>query len=111
MAWPKIAIDSNGRHYTLKEITPGAMMDLLEAAGTASINSGYVRYSTAIVSVTAIDDVPVAAPTDKIQLRALGERIGNAGVIAIFDVLFGEDRAEGAKEDVKPDADMETAKN
>jgi hypothetical protein len=102
MSDQKVATDTNGRKYTLRELTPGSFMDLLEAAGGASQNAGYLRYAMAVASVIDIDGVPVPMPQDRRQLRALGDKIGNDGMIAIFNVLFPQDSVPGTVDTSDP---------
>ena len=99
-------IDSgDGRTFDLREINPGDMLDLIEAAGSASASDAWMRYAVMICSVEAIDGKPVM-PTTKNAIRELGRRIGNAGMealaIAIYPVVDQEERAV---------SEFETAKN
>ena len=96
-------VDSTGRKIAVTALDPADMLDLLEAAGDASANSGYMRYAMVICSVSNIDGVPVPRPTKKNEIKALAKRLGNEGFAAVTKSLFGDDNA------AKDDAD--TAKN
>lgn len=85
----KSATDENGKRYTIRVLDPADMLDLLEAAGDLSGNAGWVRYAMMLCSVSEIDGVPVPMPAKKSDVRALAKRIGNAGLKAIDQVLFG----------------------
>ncbi|AQS87910.1 hypothetical protein AA101099_1525 [Neoasaia chiangmaiensis NBRC 101099] len=85
-----------GRRLTLREIDPGDMLDLIEAAGSAmngASASAWLSYAQMVCSVTAIDGVPVQMPASKAEVKELARRIGNDGV-AVLHPLFG-DEADG----------------
>lgn len=103
---PLTATDGT-RKFTLRVLDPADTLDLLEAAGDASSNAGWVRYAMAVCSVAEIDGVPVPMPANKDAIRAQGRRLGNVGFAAIAKVLFGSADTESA-----PTGDAtETAKN
>ena len=83
----------DGRVLDTRELNPGEMLDLMEAAGNASDNSGYLRMAFLICSVAAIDSVPIPMPATKQQVRNLGVRIGNDGMVQL--PLLGEVRLAG----------------
>jgi hypothetical protein len=100
----RTATDANGRKYTLREITPGQFMDVLEAAGKSSQNGGYLRYAMTVCAVADIDGVPVPMPSNQNQLRANAERIGNDGMAAIFAALYPSQKEDDS-------SILESAKN
>ena len=94
----------DGRVLDTRELNPGEMLDLMEAAGNASDNSGYLRMAFLICSVAAIDSVPIPMPATKQQVRNLGVRIGNDGMVALNNWAYG------AKDDA-PAPSVDIAKN
>jgi hypothetical protein len=85
---PMVVTDGRGRTIRLREMNPGDMMDLLEAAGPASTNQGYLQYATAVITVAEIDGVPVPKPRNQDQLRAAAVRLGNDGLVAVTRHLY-----------------------
>lgn len=75
--------DSLGRVITLRQLTPGDTLDLIEAGGNASENSLWMRYAMTVATVAAIDGMPIPLPITKAQVRALACRIGNEGMTAL----------------------------
>ena len=52
----------DGRVFTLQEIDPGDMLDLIEAAGSAmnsEASSAWLGYAQSLATVVEIDGVPV----------------------------------------------------
>ena len=98
-----IVKDTNGREIEIRVLDPDEMLDLLEAAGDASTNQGYMRYAMVAASVSKIDGVPVLMPDTKTELKAVAKKLGNAGMVAVSDFLFKKPEAEIS--------DKETAKN
>jgi hypothetical protein len=88
--------DAGGRKLTLRALDPADMLDLLEAAGDASVNQGYIRYAMVVCSVEQIDNLPIPAPSSKDQIKALGRRLGNTGFSAAAKALFGDPAAPAA---------------
>ena len=82
--------DKAGRKIGLRDLDPGDMLDLLEAAGTSSTNEGYMRYAMVIASLSSIDDVPVPAARTKEQMRGNAKKLGNDGFAAVAEALFGK---------------------
>lgn len=96
-----------GHTLGLKEINPGDMLDLIEAAGSAmsSASAGaWLGYAQMICSVTSIDGVPVQMPITKDEVRNLATEIGNDGVAALSPIFY-------PKADAKTSDATETAKN
>lgn len=112
-AGTKDVTDANGRVISYREMSPADMLDLLEAAGTASQNGGWVAYAITICSVTAIDGRAVPTPRTKDQVRALATRLGNVSYVALANAMFGP---APVADDADPDAPagnsmVDTAKN
>jgi hypothetical protein len=99
--------DANGVVYTTKELDPGDVLELLEAAGDASSNAGWVRYAMVVASITAINDVPIPQHTSKQDIVMLAKKIGNVGITAITSAMFGPAKAPA----MAALAEVETAKN
>ena len=88
-----VVTDAKGRKITIQPLDPGDMLDLMEAAGDASSNVGYVRYAMVVCSVIMIDAVPVPRATKKAEIKALGRKLGNDGFSAVANATFGDDAA------------------
>ena len=88
MAEPTIITDADGRKLELREMTLADQLDLLDAAGDSSGNSGYVRMVTLLFMVAKIDGAPVPPPANKKQIRLHATRLGNAGLVALYAHLF-----------------------
>ncbi len=87
-AMPDSVTDAQGRVLKLHVMDPMDMLDLYEAAGDVAGNATWVRYAMILASVTQIDDLPIPAPKTKDQIRALGKRLGNDGLVAVAKVMF-----------------------
>ena len=84
---------SGGRKLTLREVDPGDMLDLIEAAGSAMNGASaatWLGYAQMVCSVTAIDGVPVQMPATKLEVKDLARRIGNDGVSVLCPLFEGE---------------------
>lgn len=101
-------IDGRGRKFITKELDPGDLLDLLEAAGSNSGNSAWLRLAMVVCSVTAIDGVPLPLATTKQDVRTAAKQIGNDGLVALNKALLGDDTAGAAPSDVEA---KDTAKN
>ncbi|GAO00437.1 hypothetical protein Gxy13693_048_007 [Komagataeibacter xylinus NBRC 13693] len=95
---------SDGRTITYRERGPGDVLALLEF-GPDSPSPAWVEYALMVCSVEAIDGVPAMRPKSRVQLEQLANQIGNTGITALSDVLFGADGADIAA------AESTTAKN
>ncbi|GBQ09731.1 hypothetical protein [Swaminathania salitolerans] len=103
---PDMVEFGEARRLGLRELDPGDLLDLIEAAGSVMAGeaaSAWLDYAQMICSVSAIDGVPVPMPGTKDEIRALARRIGNDGLAALHPV-FAEARA--AEETM-----LDTAKN
>ena len=83
----EIVTDAGGKKITVQQLDPGEFLDLLEAVGAASTNSGYVGYSSIIAAAREIDGVPLPFPIDKKGIKAAAKRLGNAGIAAVSTAL------------------------
>lgn len=90
MTNPTTITDAKGREIAVTVLGPADMLQLLEAAGDASSNAGYVRYASVIYSVSAIDGIPVPKPSMKKHILDNAARLGNEGFAAVATHLFGD---------------------
>ena len=109
MTLPSEIDSGDGRSFALREVNPGDMLDLIEAAGSAASSSAWMRYALMICSVNAIDGKPIMMPTTKQGVRELGRKIGNIGMEALAHIHYPED--DRAKEDGFIDTETEALKN
>ncbi|KXU99232.1 hypothetical protein AD929_15665 [Gluconobacter potus] len=94
----------DGRKFTLKEVDPGDMLDLIEAAGSAMSGASagaWLGYAQQIATVSEIDDVPVPFPKTKEEVKALARRLGNSGVVALQKVFMADQEAVSGVEAAK----------
>ncbi|AOX20598.1 hypothetical protein [Kozakia baliensis] len=94
---PHEVTTAEGRRLALKEIDPGDMLDLIEAAGSAmngASATSWLSYAQMICSVTAIDGVPVQMPASKEEVKELARRIGNDGVAVLHPFFMEDEDAE-----------------
>lgn len=94
MALPASITIPDGRVFKLKEVDPGDMLDLIEAAGSAmngQAASAWLGYAQMIATVSEIDDVPVPFPGSKAEVKNLARRIGNAGIVALQKAIMPEE--------------------
>jgi len=95
---------ADGRKLGLKEIDPGDMLDLIEAAGSAMSGAAagaWLGYAQMIATVTSIDGVPVQFPVTKDEVKDLARKIGNGGIVELQKTLAPEKAAEAAKDTAK----------
>ena len=105
MPLPSEITTSDGRVFKLKEVDPGDMLDLIEAAGSAmngQASGAWLNYASMVATVSEIDDVPVLFPKTKDEVKDLARRLGNTGVIALQKAFMAEDGGL---------SEVETAKN
>ncbi len=96
----------DGRRFSLREVDPGHMLDLIEAAGTAAGSAAWMRYALMICAVSAIDGKPVFMPHTKDAVRDLGRRIGHEGMAALSRAHY-----PGRHEESEPIAEKDGIKN
>ena len=87
-AAPEVVTDAKGRRLTLRVLETDDTLNLLEAAGEASGNAGYMRYAQVICSVAKIDDVSMPRINTKPLLLSTAKLVGNAGLVAVARALF-----------------------
>ncbi len=85
------ARDALGRRLSVRRMSALDRLRLFKAIGSElAQNSPYLGVAMLASSVTAIDDIPVPAPTTERQLEALVQRLGDEGLDAIADALAYE---------------------
>jgi len=92
--------DARGRVFTLRKPPLLAQYRIIEVMGKSADIDTYRRMVTPLIYITGIDDDPITPPTNKMQLEALIQRIGDDGLTAVSECLeehFGK----------KPDAEEE----
>jgi len=90
--------DARGRVIKLRELDPGDMLDLIEAAPQCDAFSQWLQYAQVMYSVDQIGDIPIPRPTNKTQVKAIARQLGNDGLVAVSAALFGA-KAETPDED------------
>jgi hypothetical protein len=96
--------DARGRTITLKKPDVLAQFDLIEALGESAKNDVYVAMTLPLIYITKIDDHFVTTPTNKIQIRALIQQLGEDGVNCVMAGVqenFGGASVEGDKAAIK----------
>ncbi|MGO9304023.1 MAG: hypothetical protein ACLP3R_10020 [Candidatus Korobacteraceae bacterium] len=77
-------VDSLGRRITLRGLTALDKLRIFKAAGPElALNQPWLAMAILATSVTAIDDIPVPAPSTETQIEALVGRLGDSGIEAI----------------------------
>lgn len=104
MSLPSEITLPDGRKLGLKEIDPGDMLDLIEAAG--SVMSGaaagaWLGYAQMVATVTSIDGVPVQFPVTKDEVKDLARKIGNDGIVAVKKLLEDDYASADQKDTAK----------
>jgi hypothetical protein len=80
--------DGLGRVLVLRRPTALDRLRLFKAAGPVLAgNPPWLGMAVVACSVVAIDDVPVPAPANEMQIEALVARLGDAGITAAAAVL------------------------
>lgn len=80
--------DSTGRMIEVRRPNALDRLRLFKAVGPAlAENDRYLGLAMLAVCVTAIDGVPVPAPTTEHQIESLVQRLDDAGLTAIGDAL------------------------
>lgn len=94
---PELLEVAEGHRLTLRELDPGDMLDLIEAAGSAVSGpsaSAWLTYAQMICSVREINAVPVQMPSSKEEIRELARRIRNDGLAALQQLYADEEHRE-----------------
>lgn len=100
-------ITSGDHTLEVNPLSPGEMMDFFEAFTTKQVSSpAWARFAMWICSVRTFDGVPVEFPRNGMEVKALANRLGHEGVVAVQKVINGEE-GEAAVDEV----DLEKAKN
>lgn len=87
-AKPKTAVDKNGRRLLLRRLTALDTLRLFKAAGPVlAQNEPWLSMAGLAFSVVEIDGVPIPAPATKSQIESIIDRLGDAGLAAIADML------------------------
>ena len=93
--------DAKGRKLSVRIMDPGDMLDLMEAAGDASSNRGFMAMAMHVCSVEAIDDTPVPRPRDKDDIKRMARTLGNEGLLSLYSLgspeAPGQDVVDQAK--------------
>jgi len=88
---PLIVHDHDGRELVLRRLTALDRLRLFKAIGPVlSQNNLYLGMVTLAASVTAIDAIPVPAPTTEGQVEALVARLGDVGIAAVAAALASD---------------------
>ena len=81
-------IDGEGRRLTIRKLTALDRLRLFKAAGPLlAQNQPWLGMALIACSVAAMDDVPVPPPVNEIQIEAMINRLGDAGIAAIAQAL------------------------
>ena len=82
------AIDGKGRRLVLRRLTALDTLRLFKAAGPVLAgNEPWLSMAALAFSVLEIDGVPVPPPATEPQIESLIDRLGDAGLAAIADML------------------------
>jgi hypothetical protein len=88
---PLVVHDVEGRELVLRRLTALDRLRLFKAIGPVlSQNNLYLGMATLAASVTAIDSIPIPAPTTEGQVEALVARLGDTGIAAVAGALATE---------------------
>ncbi|QDH16784.1 hypothetical protein [Swingsia samuiensis] len=94
---PNEVVTTDGRRFSIQEIDPADMLDLIEAAGSALASASaeaWLGYAEMLCSVRAIDGIPVQMPATKGEIQNLARKIGKDGVKALQGVFVNNDQEE-----------------
>ena len=81
-------VDASGRRLTVRPPSVLDQLRLFKAVGPIlAQNQPYLGMAMVAYSVTAIDGVPVPAPTTEQQIESLVQRLGEAGLRAASTLL------------------------
>jgi hypothetical protein len=81
--------DAQGRRLTLRRLSALDKLRLFKAAGPQlAQNPPWLGTALLAASVTAIDDIPIPAPTSEAQIEAIVQRLGDEGINAVSAALL-----------------------
>ena len=90
-----VVTDAEGRRIALRRLSALDKLRLFKAAGPVlAQNQPWLGMAVLACSVTAIDDVPVPAPSTEQQIEAMVARLGDTGINAIAVALDAEPAAD-----------------
>ena len=101
-------VQDGSRKLYLRELDPGDMLDLIEAAGGTADSGAWMRYAVGVCSVSKIDEMPLPMPRKKEAVKANARLLGNSGVMAVFAVIYP---TVPIKDEGEPDAEIDATKN
>jgi len=87
--------DSDGHRITIRRLTALDKLRLFKAAGPVlSQNDLWLGMAALACSVSAINDLPIPAPTNELQVETLISRLGDSGIAAIAAALAVESQSQ-----------------
>lgn len=87
-------IDAYGRRITVRRLNVLDRLRLFKAAGPElSRNETWLGLAMLACSVSAIDDVPMPAPVNELQIEAAVSRLGEVGIAAAAEALTPQAQA------------------
>lgn len=96
--------DPRGRKITIMKPNVLRQFDLIEMLEETAKNEVYVSMVLPLIYITEIDGVPVLPMSNKIQIRALIQQLGEDGINCVMTSVqqnFGKKPAGGETEAVK----------
>jgi hypothetical protein len=82
------AVDKNGRRLLLRRLTALDTLRLFKAAGPVlAQNEPWLSMAGLAFSILEIDGVPIPTPTTESQIESVIDRLGDAGLAAVADLL------------------------
>jgi hypothetical protein len=100
-ARPLTAVDTNGRRLIFRRLTALDTLRLFNAAGPVlAQNEPWLSMAGMAFSVLEIDGIPVPSPMTEAQIEGLIDRLGDAGLAAIANIMNDEYPASESRADV-----------
>jgi hypothetical protein len=85
---PATRTDATGRAIGIKKMQALDRLKMFEVVGADNArNEPYLGYAALAFHVSSIDGEPVSRPTNKIQLEALIQRLGDDGMNAVGEAV------------------------
>src|ERR1700712_442980 len=85
---PQTRTDAAGRIIGIKKMQALDRLKMFEVVGAENArNEPYLGYAALAFHVSSIDGEPVNRPTNKIQLEALIQRLGDDGMNAVGEAV------------------------